>query len=67
MRATRTFNGPCQKAEFDPMYGPAVRVQEDFVDLGDAALHQCIRSLIGALIVAPDHHGYQRACDVISG
>jgi len=40
-------------------------VQEVFVDPGDAVLHQCIRPLIGAC--APGHHGYQRACDLISG
>jgi hypothetical protein len=28
-------------------------------------LHQCIRPLIGAL--APGRHGYQRACELISG
>ena len=28
-------------------------------------LHQCIRPLIGAF--APGHHGYQRACDLVSG
>jgi hypothetical protein len=28
-------------------------------------LHQCIRPLIGAF--APGHHGYQRACVLISG
>jgi hypothetical protein len=31
----------------------------------DAVLHQCIRPLIGAS--APGHHGYQRACDLITG
>jgi hypothetical protein len=36
-----------------------------FVDPGDAVLHQCIRPLIGAC--APGHHGYQRACDLITG
>src|SRR6516162_8834658 len=36
-----------------------------FLDPGDAVLHQCIRPLIGAC--APGHHGYQRACDLISG
>jgi hypothetical protein len=30
-----------------------------------AVLHQCIRPLIGAF--APGHHGYQRACVLISG
>jgi hypothetical protein len=29
-------------------------------------LHQCIRPVIGACF-APGHHGYQRACDLISG
>jgi len=29
-------------------------------------LHQCIRPLLGAHC-APDHHRYQRACDLISG
>jgi hypothetical protein len=33
---------------------------------GCAVLHQCIRPLIGACC-APGHHGYQRACDLISG
>lgn len=33
---------------------------------GCAVLHQCIRPLIGACR-APGHHGYQRACDLISG
>jgi len=41
-------------------------LQEVFVDLALAVLHQCIRSLIGARC-APDHHGYQRACVLISG
>src|SRR5207249_5294545 len=60
--------------EPDPMYGPTVRckrcmvrpcVATEFVELSVAALHQCIRPLIGAF--APGHHGYQRACDLISG
>jgi hypothetical protein len=36
-----------------------------FFDLVDAVLHYCIRPLLGA--VAPGHHGYQRACDLIPG
>ena len=48
----------------DPNLSSGRAVQEVFVDLANAVLHQCIRSLIGAL--APDHHGYQRAGDVIS-
>jgi hypothetical protein len=42
------------------------RVARGFVNLADAVLHQCIRPLIGACC-APGHHGYQRACDLISG
>src|SRR3984893_14014456 len=42
------------------------RVARGFVNLADAVLHQCIRPLIGACC-APDHHGYQRACELISG
>jgi hypothetical protein len=34
--------------------------------IGFAVLHQCIRPLIGACW-APGHHGYQRACDLITG
>jgi len=41
-------------------------LQEDFVELAAAVLHQCIRPLIGACC-APGHHGYQRACVLISG
>jgi hypothetical protein len=48
------------------MYGPAVRCKRFSVDLANAVLHQCIRSLLGAHC-APDHHGYQRACDLITG
>jgi len=40
-------------------------VQEVFVDLADAVLHECIRLLIG--VGAPSHHGFQRTCDPISG
>jgi len=36
-----------------------------FVDPGDAVLHQCIRPLIG--VCAPGHHGYQRACELVTG
>jgi hypothetical protein len=50
---------------FDPNVWSGRALQEVFVDLADVVLHQCIRSLIGAC--APDHHGYQRACDLISG
>src|SRR6516225_4140125 len=47
------------------MYGPAVRSKKIPTTWRWAVLHQCIRPLLGARC-APDHHGYQRACDVIS-
>jgi hypothetical protein len=50
----------------DPMYGPAVRCKRFSRSVGFAVLHQCIRPLIGAGC-APGHHGYQRACGLISG
>jgi hypothetical protein len=53
-------------AESDPNVWSGRAVQEVWVDPADMVLHQCIRLLIGAC-VAPSHHGYQRACDLISG
>jgi hypothetical protein len=47
------------------MYGPAVRCKRFSSIRQITVLHQCIRPLIGAC--APGHHGYQRACDLISG
>ena len=41
-------------------------VARRFVELTAAVLHQCIRPLIGACCT-PGHHGYQRACVLISG
>ena len=49
----------------DPDVWSGRAVQEVSSILADAVLHQCIRPLIGAR--APGHHGYQRACDLISG
>ena len=48
------------------MYGPAARRKRFSSICRLAVLHQCIRPLIGAAR-APGHHGYQRACDLISG
>ena len=53
------------QADFDPMYGPAVRRKRFHRSGGFAVSHQCIRPLIGACC-APGHHGYQRACVLIS-
>src|SRR5258707_10674621 len=50
---------------YDPMYGPAARCKRFSSSWRLAVLHQCIRPLIGAF--APGHHGYQRACVLITG
>src|ERR1700681_3479502 len=47
------------------MDGPAARCKRFSSSWRLAVLHQCIRPLIGAF--APGHHGYQRACVLISG
>src|SRR5260370_13150564 len=46
------------------MYGPAARCKRFSSSCRFAVLHQCIRPLIGAF--APGHHGYHRACVLIS-
>jgi hypothetical protein len=52
---------------FDPNVWSGRALQEGFVDWhGCSVLHQCIRPLIGACC-APGHHGYQRACGLVSG
>src|SRR5215510_861523 len=53
-------------SHFDPNVWSGRVLQEVFVDPADAVSHQCIRPLIGACC-APGHHGYQRACELISG
>jgi hypothetical protein len=53
-------------SQFDPNVWSGRALQEDFVELAAAVLHQCIRPQIGACC-APGHHGYQRACVLISG
>ena len=50
----------------DPNVWSGRALQEDFVELAAAVLHQCIRPLIGAC-GAPGHHGYQRACVLVNG
>src|SRR5271170_7869696 len=47
------------------MYGPAARRKRSSSICRLSVLHQCIRPLIGAC--APGHHGYQRACVLITG
>src|SRR5665811_1669558 len=58
--------GVTRTSRDDPMYGPAVRCKWILSSWRCAVLHQCIRPLIGACC-APGHHGYQHACDLISG
>jgi hypothetical protein len=54
------------RAESDPSDGPAVSRKRFDRSVGFAVLHQCIRSLI-RVCCARSHHGYQRACGLISG
>jgi len=61
----QTFLRRWLTAAFDANVWSGRALQEDFVELAAAVLHQCIRPLIGAF--APGHHGYQRACVLISG
>ena len=51
-------------SRFDPNVWSGRAVQEVSSTLVDTVLHYCIRPLIGA--PAPGHHGYQRACGLIS-
>ena len=53
------------QADFDPMYGPAVRCKGFFVDLGDTGLASMYPA--SRWSIAPGHHGYQRACDLFTG
>jgi len=55
-----------QRQSLTHMYGPAVRRKRFHRSGGFVVLHQCIRPLIGA-VCAPGHHGYQRACVLITG
>ena len=63
------MNGPklgrLTRSAFDPNVWSGRALQEDFVELAAAVLHQCIRPLSGAF--APGHHGYQRAWVLITG
>ncbi len=60
---------PCRwstTGEFDPDVWSGRASQENSSIWCFTVLHQCIRPLIGACC-APGHHGYQRACVLISG
>ena len=63
-RVQRTCRASRDTSEFDPVWSGRA-LQEDFNELAVSVLHQCIRPLVGG--DAPGHHGYQRACDLISG
>jgi len=66
-RANRTLSRHRRMTGRDPDVWSGRALQENFHRVGGCAvLHQCIRPLIGAFC-APGHHGYQRACDLITG
>src|SRR5271169_5068535 len=50
----------------DPHVWSGRALQESSSSCLIAVLHQCIRPLLGACCT-PGHHGYQRACVLISG
>ena len=50
----------------DPMYGPAVRCKKA-LRVGDVRSCINVSGLCLGAFCAPGHHGYQRACDLISG
>jgi hypothetical protein len=63
----RPIGEPIQRVPSDSNVWSGRALQENFHRVGGCAvLHQCIRPLTGAFY-APGHHGYQRACDLISG
>src|SRR4030095_3281101 len=51
MRVDRKSMAEGQTVAFDPMYGPAVRCKRFSSSWHSAVLHQCIRSLIGAVLL----------------
>jgi hypothetical protein len=61
----RTRAGAYSTSVFDPYVWSGRALQVVSPSWRRAVLHQCIRPLIGAF--APGHHGYQRACDLVSG
>jgi hypothetical protein len=65
-REERKSNFGAVRSVDDPNVWSGRALQEGFVNLADAVLHQCIRPLIG-VCCAPGHHGYQRAFELISG
>src|SRR5216684_196249 len=65
LEAKRKTSARIEYFAFGPKCMVRPCVARGFVELASAVLHQCIRPLIGAC--APGHHGYQRACDLISG
>jgi hypothetical protein len=63
---TRTSRSRTPKSGMTHMYGPAARLQEVFVDLVVSGLAS-MYPVSSWSCFAPDHHGYQRACVLISG
>src|SRR5260370_24827762 len=58
-------SGALKMTRLTRMYGPAVRCKR-FVDLVVSGLAS-MYPVTSWSCLAPDHHGYQRACDLISG
>ena len=65
LQQVRKFLPRRRRPHMTHMYGPAVHRKRFSSIWRSRVLHQCIRPLIGAFC-APGHHGYQRACVLIS-
>jgi hypothetical protein len=63
--AKQTWRVPMATSEIDPNVWSGRALQVVSPGWRRAVLHRCIRPLIGAF--APGHHGYQRACVLVSG
>jgi hypothetical protein len=53
--------------EFDPLVWSGRALQENFVDLAACGLASMYPASDWSAVCAPGHHGYQRACVLISG
>jgi hypothetical protein len=63
--AKRTSAGAAEVTLLTQCYGPAVRCKENLGELVVSGLASMYPAFDWS--VAPGHHGYQRACDLISG
>src|SRR5262245_20823611 len=66
-RASRTLSRRGPRAEFDPHVRSGRALQEDFSEFEGCGGLASMYPAFDWSLCAPGHHGYQRACDLISG